>query len=90
MAIHKLVIQTTVLVEADSLAEAVNSYSNLTLSEIEDACDDQDIGSGISIVSSKTLTDREEITDELLQMGNDGTFFDHVFEGTDDYVGAAG
>src|SRR3546814_4056778 len=75
--VQKLVLQLTVMCEADSLAEAIQAYSNMDLEQIEESIKfGEDIGSGVSIVSSETIDDREKIKAALLAIGNDGTFFD--------------
>src|SRR3546814_10753776 len=68
--VQKLVLQLTVMCEADSLAEAIQAYSNMDLEQIEESIKfGEDIGSGVSIVSSETIDDREKIKAELLAIG---------------------
>lgn len=77
MPVQKLVLQISIMCDTDTLAEAVDAYSGMSLSQIEEAVQfGEDIGSGITIVTSETLSDREQIKAELLAIGNDGTFFD--------------
>ena len=78
MPVQKLVLQITVMCDTDTLQEAIGAYSDMSLSQIEEAIQfGEDIGSGVSIVSSETIAERELIKTALLEIGNDGTFFDY-------------
>ena len=91
MPVQKLVLQITVMCDTDTLQEAIGAYSDMSLSQIEEAIQfGEDIGSGVSIVSSETIMERELVKAALLEIGNDGTFFDHNFEDSEDASGAEG
>lgn len=77
MAIYKMHIALTVMLEADSEAEACSLITNSTLDAVAYAIDE-----GEWIGMSK-LEESEEVTpgnlhDELLAIGNDGTFFSEL------------
>ncbi|MFZ3482201.1 hypothetical protein [Sphingomonas sp. 3-13AW] len=77
MPVQKLVLQFTVMCATDTLEEAVSAYADMELSEIEESISvGEDIGSGIKIISSETLSFPEQVTKELIEIGNDGSFFD--------------
>lgn len=77
MPIQKLTLQVTVLCDTDTLSEAVNAYSEMSLSQIHEAVNfGEDIGSPIKVTHSSTLTDASAVRRELLAIGNDGSFFD--------------
>lgn len=77
MSVHKLILQVTVMTAAETAAEVVEAYSNMSLEDVAGAITfGEDIGSGVKVVSSETLTDPEQIKNELLAIGNDGAFFD--------------
>lgn len=77
MAIQKLTLQITVMCATETLEEAVNAYSGLTLSQIGHNIEfGDDIGSGPKIVESETIDDADQVREELLAIGNDGEFFD--------------
>ena len=77
MAIFKMHIALTVLLEADNEVEACSLITNSTLADIAHATDE-----GEWIGMSK-LEESEEVTPgnlhgELLAIGNDGTFFGEI------------
>src|SRR3546814_20585177 len=89
MPVQKLVLQLTVMCDTDTLEEAVDAYSSMTLEQIQHSTAfGEDIGSGVSIVASETIDGREKIVAELQEIGNDGTFFDYAFEEEDAQVSA--
>lgn len=79
MPVQKIEIKVTVLAEADTLEEAVSAYSEMTLSQIGHSIDVGDDIGQTEIVSSRTL-ETSEVTQALLEIGNDGTFFEHLTE----------
>src|SRR3546814_2837238 len=89
MPVQKLVLQLTVMCDTDTLEEAVDAYSSMTLEQIQHSTAfGEDIGSGVSIVASETIDGREKIVAELQEIGNDGTFFDYALEEEDAQVSA--
>lgn len=81
MPVQKLVLQITVMCDTDTLEEAVDAYSSMTLEQIQHSTAfGEDIGSGVSIAASETIIGREKIVAELQEIGNDGTFFDYLLE----------
>ncbi len=78
MPVQKLVLQITVMCDTDTLEEAVDAYSSMTLEQIQHSTAfGEDIGSGVSIVASETIVGREKVEAELHAIGNDGTFFNY-------------
>ena len=77
MPIQKLTLQVTVLCDTDTLSEAVNAYSEMSLSQIHEAINfGDDIGGSIEVIHSNTLANPSAVRRELLAVGNDGSFFD--------------
>jgi hypothetical protein len=75
MPVHKVTLTITVLAHADSQDHVLNAYSNMSLSQIEEAIEfGEDVGM-VELTSVETVPD-DEIKDELIALGNDGTFFD--------------
>lgn len=80
MPIHKITLQVTVMCEADTLQEAVDAYGSMTLEQVHDHTNfGEDLGSK-KIVGSETIDNPDKITEELLAVGNDGTFFDALLQ----------
>ncbi len=78
MPVQKLVLQVTVMCATDNLQEAVDAYSGMSLAQVGEAITfGEDIGSGVQIASSETLSDPDQVKKELLEIGNDGSFFDY-------------
>jgi hypothetical protein len=76
MPVQKMIIQITVLTDTETPERASALFSGMELSEIADAMDvGEDIGGPIRIASVETLP-ADRVKDELLAIGNDGTFFD--------------
>lgn len=62
--------------DTDTLEEAIDAYTDLTLAQIGEAIDfDDDIGAK-AIVASETIIDPDQVASELEKLGNDGTFFE--------------
>jgi len=75
MPVHKVTLTITVMAIADSQDDLLNAYSNMSLSQIEEAFSvGEDVGK-VELIGVETVPD-DEIKDELIALGNDGTFFD--------------
>jgi hypothetical protein len=75
MAIHKIVVAVTVLVEADTLDKAAREVEDVSLAELASEITDGGWIGQYQIVSSETVAPKN-VKYELLNIGNDGEFFD--------------
>ena len=75
MAIYKVTISATVLMEAKSAAEVASNLSVMGLADIGRECDDG-LWIGSHKMDSVRRLKREQVPDELFAVGNDGDFFD--------------
>lgn len=73
--ISKIVLRVTLLAQDDSLDESVTSVDSMSLESLARAMDEGDLIGTYSIESSEEVPD-DKVRDELLAVGNDGTFFD--------------
>ena len=72
--IVKTVITVTVLHEADSLEDAGNIISSMSLGEIGYMIDEGD-GLGDYVISYMDEVPPDKVREESIVLGNDGTFF---------------
>lgn len=77
--IVKTTLQVTVLQEADSLEDAAERLGHLSLSDLGDFIDEGDGIGGFKTLAHVSVSPGD-VEDELLLIGNDGTFFDHDVE----------
>lgn len=83
MPVHKLTITLTVLTDQESAAQAEEQYRNMDIDEIfASISNGEDIG-GIKIESVETVKP-SDLEAELLEIGNDGTFFGYLEEDADE------
>lgn len=74
MPINKIVLRVTVLAQDDTLEQSVNSIGDMSLESLARSMSEGDLIGTYSIQSSETV-EPEKVVDELLAIGNDGTFF---------------
>lgn len=73
--IRKVKIGVTILFDDDEIQPEF--FEEATLADLERLMDDEAIG--VSTVESMSVVSEECLRDELLQLGNDGSFFDSPF-----------
>lgn len=76
--INKIVLRVTVLAQDDTLDESVNSIGDMSLESLARSMSEGDLIGTYSIQSSETVP-ADKVEDELLAVGNDGSFFSDDF-----------
>lgn len=84
--IIKTTLTVTVLhaVHPDDAPDADGRIARMDLADVAEVIDTGDAIGALSRSAVVEITDREEISDTLLQLGNDGTFFDIELDDDDD------
>jgi hypothetical protein len=75
MPVFKTVLQVTVLHEANSMAEAADNIAAMPLTDIAYELDDGQF-IGRTVPQPPVELSFDDLRSELMEIGNDGTFFD--------------
>lgn len=70
--IRKVKIGVTILFDDEEIQPEF--FEEATLADLERLMDDEAVG--VSAVESMTVVPKERLSDELHELGNDGSFFD--------------